>query len=125
MISKREIFIITKSFCKKYSINEGYADKKIVIYSDRYNHFEKHKDEYSSIDSYNESIEKIDEIIKSPDFISFNGDNKSLEFVKCLTDATLVAITISDKGELKVKTMFPINTSKKIKLQKKSFRNNN
>ena len=64
----------------------------------------------------------IDTIIREPDFISFNENNRSLEFVKRITDNTLVAVRVSQSRELKVKTLYPINDTKKEKLKAKAYK---
>ena len=64
----------------------------------------------------------MDEIIKHPEFISYNEKNKSLEFVRKMLDNTLVAVRVSLANELKVKTLYPINKIKKEKLKEHSFK---
>ena len=89
----------------------------MVIYQDRYSHIEKHKGEFYSVESYQQSVDSLADIIANPEFISFNTKNASLEFVKFISENTLVAVTISTSEELKVKTMYPISLEKYLKLK--------
>lgn len=118
---KKVIKIIDSSYIQKYNLPPIYKEKSIVLYEDRYQHFEKHKYEFSSIEAYKKSILNINEIINNPDFISLNDKNNSLEFVKKLDDNTLIAVRISSSKEFKIKTLYPISATKKAKLKEKSF----
>ena len=120
-MEKKLLFTITKSFCNKYRINEDLKGLDIVIYSDRFLHIEKHKNEYSDIGMYKYTIDNLHEIIKNPDFITVNNKNRSMNFIKKLEDNILVAITIDGKRELKVKTVFPISNVKYRVLKEKSL----
>ena len=82
MSNKRVLFTITKKYCRKYSINEEYARKDIVIYDYSYKHIAKHKDEFYSEDSYNFALNRIESIVSNPDFITININNKSMNLIK-------------------------------------------
>lgn len=95
--------------------------KNITLTAERIYHCEKHKNQYISENSYNKSISAIPEIIKNPDYVGFNEDNSSIQYVKKITDTTLVAVKISNKGSLKLRTVFPLtdfDLNKKLKSNK-------
>lgn len=116
------ISILDDHYINKYGLPNTYENKSIVLYDDRFSHFAKHKQEFSSEESYKISILNINTIIQNPDFICFNEKNKSLEFVKRMVDNTLVAVRVSQSNELKIKTLYPINDTKKEKLKAKAYR---
>lgn len=97
------------------------SPRNIILTADRIYHCEKHKSEYKDESSYNKSIESIPEIISNPDYIGFNESNNSVQYVKKLEDTTLIAVRISYKGALKLRTVFPLtefDLNKKIALKK-------
>ena len=60
-------------------------------------HCEKHKIEYSSIDSYYQAVQSIPLIIGEPDYIGL-FKNGNLQYVKKLDDISLVGIQIVKGG---------------------------
>lgn len=103
------------------ALNLDCSPRNILLTADRIYHCEKHKKQYKDEDSYNESMAHIPEIIKSPDYIGFNEANNSIQYVKQLKDTTLVAVRISYKGSLRLRTVFPLTEfdfNKKIALKK-------
>lgn len=97
------------------------SPRNILLTADRIYHCEKHKNQYNDENSYNTSIASIPEIISKPDYIGFNEANNSIQYVKKLEDATLVAVRISSKGSLRLRTVFPLtefDLNKKIASKK-------
>ncbi len=88
------------------------SPRNITLTADRIYHCEKHKNEYINVNSYNNSIESIPNIISNPDYIGFNASNNSIHYVKRLEDTTLVAIKLSYKGSLTLRTVFPLTEYK-------------
>lgn len=76
-------------------------------------HCEKHKSEYSSPSAYNEAIKSIPQIISNPDYVSQNSKNGNIQYIKRLTDISLVGVKITkgSKG-LIFRTIFPITEGK-------------
>ncbi|MEF2836075.1 MAG: hypothetical protein U0O41_08405 [Clostridia bacterium] len=76
-------------------------------------HCEKHKSEYSSTSAYNEAISNIPLIIKQPDFVGVNEKNGNIQYIKKLTDVSLIGVKItSNNNGLLFRTIFPITESK-------------
>lgn len=76
-------------------------------------HCEKHKTEYSSVSAYNEAITNIPLIIKEPDYIGINSKNGNIQYIKKLSDISLIGIKItSNDNGLLFRTIFPITESK-------------
>lgn len=93
-------------------LNLDCSPRNIVLTAERIYHCEKHKKEYKDELSYNQSIASIPKIIKSPDYIGFNKSNNSIHYVKKLEDTTLVAIRLSYRGALTLRTVFPLTEYK-------------
>lgn len=90
------------------TLNLDCSPRNIMLTAERIYHCEKHKSQYKNENSYIKSMENIPEIIKNPDYVGFNRSNNSIQYVKQLEDATLVAVRISYKGDLKLRTVFPL-----------------
>lgn len=94
------------------ALNLDCSPRNILLTADRIYHCEKHKNEYKDEHSYNHSISSIPEIISNPDYIGFNKSNNSIHYVKKLDDATLVAVRLSYRGALTLRTVFPLTEYK-------------
>ena len=116
MKKKTVIFTIDWNYINKYKLDSSFLNKKIVIYDDRYDHIEKHKNEFSSIDEYNNALLNVKLIVAEPDFIVIDDKRKCIEFIKTLNDNVLIAVRLSSSSELKIKSLYPINEVKKRKL---------
>lgn len=79
---------------------------------DRISHCQKHLNDFKNIESYNKSMEQIPNIISHPDYISFNTSNSSIEYIKRIDELTLVAIRLKSKGDLFLRSIYPISESK-------------
>ena len=108
---KKIIGKIPNSIINKYSMHDC-ENKNIVVYADRYIHFEGHKHEYINESSYNKSINSLGVIITSPDFVYENVANNSYEFYKKLDENVCLAVRISKGKDLKIRTLFPITEAK-------------
>lgn len=87
--------------------------QNISIWSPRIReHCEKHKNEYSSPNAYNQAIKSIPDIIQNPDYIGLHT-NGNIQYIKRLDDISLVGIKIikGDKNLL-FRTIFPITEDK-------------
>lgn len=94
------------------NLNLNCSPRNILLTADRLYHCEKHKSEYKNENSYNQSIVNIPKIISSPDYIGFNKSNNSIHYVKELEDTTLVAVRLSYRGALTLRTVFPLTEYK-------------
>lgn len=71
MNNKEVLGILTEEIARKFQLDK-HKGKKIVIYEDRKKYIEKHKDEYSSIDSFNKTVNNLSTIITTPDYVFYN-----------------------------------------------------
>ncbi len=75
-------------------------------------HCEKHKEEYTSPNSYNQAVKSIPLIISEPDYVGLHN-NGNIQYIKRLDDISLVGIQIvNGGGGLLFRTIFPISEVK-------------
>lgn len=117
-VTKKELLKINKDYVLKYLLDESFIGKSIVIYSDRYEHFKKHSLEFSSLEEYQNAVTNIQNIVCNPDFVSTDAKKNGMFFIKTFTDNAMVVVRISASKELKVRTLYPINNTKKDRLNK-------
>ena len=86
--------------------------RNIKFAYDRILHCEKHKSDFKDIQSYKKSIEMIPLIIHNPDYVGYNKKNNSIEYIKRIDEMTLVAIRIKPKGDLFLRSIYPISEVK-------------
>lgn len=94
-------------------LNLDLNPQNINIWSARIQeHCEKHKQDYSSPNAYNQAVKSIPLIIKEPDYIGLHK-NGNIQYVKRLDDISLVGIQIlKGSGNLLFRTIFPISEIK-------------
>lgn len=90
-------------------LNLNAKPRNIYMWSDRLNHCEKHKDDFSSEDEYIHSLESIPSIIKDPDYVGVHSNNKGIFYIKKLDSNCLVGITMDS---LLFRSMYPIKEGK-------------
>lgn len=125
MASKRfekKIGYINEDIIEKYNLYE-YAKKPIVRSLDLYAHIEKHKNDFKSKESYDFSIENIDNIILNPDFVYYEKDRKSLMYFKKLYEnvCVVVKLKLRENKNSYVASMYPISEQKLQKIIEKSY----
>lgn len=113
---KKIIFKITETYIKKYSISNEFIGKTVVLYDDRIEHIEKHKDEFID-DTLEDIINNLSSIVETPDFINIDEDKSGIQIIKKVKDNVLVAIRLSKSSELKIKSLYPISNTKYERLK--------
>lgn len=83
--------------------------RNIYMWSDRLEHCDKHKSDFSSEEEYENSLENIPLIINSPDYVGVHSNNKGIFYIKKLESNCLVGVTMDS---LLFRSMYPINESK-------------
>ncbi len=99
----------------KLNINEV----DIIFSKDKIEYTKKHKDDYKTYEDYKKLTELTPDIISNPDYISMHPSGKSIEYIKIIDEAIVVAVRVKPFGVLWVKTVFPI-TIDKFKTYEKS-----
>ena len=95
------------------ALNLDLKPQNINVWSTRIEeHCEKHKNEYSSPNAYNQAIKNIPLILKCPDYVGLHK-NGNLQYIKKLDDISLVGIQILyGNHNLLFRTIFPISDAK-------------
>ena len=118
----KKIGYINDNIIEKYNLYE-YSNKPIVRSLDLYAHIEKHKNDCKSKESYDYSIENIDNIIKKPDFVYYEKNRKSLLYLKKLYEhvCVVVKLKLRDNKNSYIASMYPISEQKLQKIIEKSY----
>jgi len=85
--------------------------KRILLWANRIEYTEKHKGNFQTADEYYECIKSIPSIIENPDYLGLPPHDDSIQFIKSMGRAIIVAVRISNKGKLSYRTMYPITDS--------------
>jgi hypothetical protein len=95
------------------ALNLNLKPQNINVWSTRIpEHCEKHKQDYSTPNSYNQAIQNIPLILKEPDYVGIHK-NGNIQYIKRLDDISLVGIQIlKGSGNLLFRTIFPISEAK-------------
>lgn len=118
-MAKEIIGYLSVDFCSKHNISQ-FSGKSIVVYKDRYSYFEKHKDEYKSESSYQQTISSLTDIISNPCFVFYNEDTNGIEFFAKIDETVLVAVRADlSATELKIRSIYPTNEGKLNNRKKK------
>ena len=96
------------------TLNLDLNPQNINIWSTRIpEHCEKHKNEYSTPNAYNQAVKNIPLIISQPDYIGVHKKNGNIQYIKRLDDISLVGVQIlKGSGNLLFRTIFPISEVK-------------
>ena len=111
--NKRQILKIgelTQEIIDLLQINE--KPRNIKIAYDRISHCNNHKRDFKSEQSYNKSMKLLPYIIKNPDYVGYNSNNNGIEYIKRIDDLTLVAVRLKTKGDLFLRSVYPISEAK-------------
>ena len=83
--------------------------RNIYMWSDRLQHCDKHKCDFSDETEYNESLENIPSIVQNPDYVGVHPNNKGIFYIKKLKSNCLVGVTMDS---LLFRSMYPIKEGK-------------
>ncbi len=101
---------LTQATINLLQINE--TPRNIKIAYDRIPHCNIHKNDFKNEQSYYKSMESIPTIIQNPDYVGYNSNNNSIEYIKRIDELTLVAIRLKLKGDLFLRSVYPISEAK-------------
>lgn len=91
---------------------EEHENKNIIKPYYLLEHIEKHKEEFSSLQSFYITLNKIKEIIEMPDYVFYDKKKRGLEYYKKLVDNVCVIVRISKKRELIIVSIYPVSEEK-------------
>lgn len=112
---------VSKEVAEQYNLQE-YEDQEIIQSLDLYVHTHKHIKEFNSVDSYNKTMTNIDLIIKSPYFVYYEKDRKSLLYFKEIDEyvCAVVKLKLRKNKENYVATVYPLSKNKVEKFKEKA-----
>lgn len=97
----------------KYWQLANHKNKPILVFDDRIEHVKsRHLSDFGSEEKIMDAYDKLNSIIKKPDFTFYNTKNNSIEFYKKYDDGLCVAVRVSSGKTLKVRSWFPVKDNK-------------
>ena len=86
-------------------------DTEIYLLSGRIKHLRDHEKDFVDSEEFNRCLNSIPDIIENPDYITVSPKNNSISFIKVLYQNVNVAVRVSERGTLTIRTMYPITTA--------------
>ena len=111
----KEVGRLDKKFCNKYGL-ENCTNFKIVQSLGLIYHAQKHMNDFVSVDSFNETMLKIKDVISYPYFVYYDTQKNSLKYYKKIVEYVCVVVNITST-EAFVSTAYPINKKNIDKLK--------
>lgn len=84
----------------------------IVVWGDRIQYIEKHKKDFKTEEEFKQHVEAMPEIINSPDYVGLHPKGDSIQYIKKIDEWMLVGVRIKVKGNLVVRSTYPITQDK-------------
>ena len=113
---------ISDEVVERYKLYD-YRNKEIVQSLDLYIHVAKHAKEFESVDSFNNTLNSIPEIISNPYFVYHDPSRNSLLYFKEIDEnvCTVVKLNLRKNKDSYVATVFPISKNKIDKYKELSY----
>lgn len=94
-----------------------HLNKPIIQSLRLYKHTVKHVEDFQSVDSYNHTMDGIKKVISNPYFIYYDKEKRSLRYYKYIDEYVCVLVKLTNKRQLYVSTVYPVNEEKIQKLE--------
>lgn len=94
---------------KRPAFAEQIKSNDIIMWDDRMEHIAKHRMNFSNIYDFDDYVKRIPEIVNEPDYIGVRDKDNSLQFIKQYNDNILVAVRVNTKGNLSLRTLYPVS----------------
>lgn len=113
---------ISREVAEKYKLYE-YQGVNIIQSMDLYVHVSKHREEFSSIDSYNHTLCSISDVISNPRFVYYDEVRNSLQYFKKIDEnvCVVVKLNLRKNKEVYVSTVYPVSEKKILKYIEQSY----
>jgi hypothetical protein len=102
-----KIGVLNQEVINLLNLNRSKCD--IILWEDRFKYIEKHKGDFKSEQEFYYHISQIPEIIENPDYVAKHPTTNSIEYIKRINELMLVAIRIRDKGNLALRSAYPLS----------------
>ncbi len=97
-------------------LEEPYLPAKIMLGEKNLEHMQKEHPE-----DFLKYGDQLEEILRSPDYVSLHPKDKSIQFIKELDDRVMVAVRLSKKGQLFARTLFVMSSEKWESYNRKGY----
>ena len=104
---------ISDEVVERYELYD-YRGQEIVQSLDLYLHIAKHIPEFESVDSYNNTISNISNIIANPYFVYYDPHRNSLMYFKEIDEnvCVVVKLNLRKNKDTYISTIYPISKNK-------------
>lgn len=117
----RYLGVLDEKIAEYWNIPE-HKNKPILVFDDRIEHVkERHLTDFENEQEIHKIYNLLPNIIKKPDYVYYNNNQKSLEYYKTIDKNICVAVRIGPGKTLKVRSWFTVKKSKIINRQKKEL----
>lgn len=116
----KKLGVVDGKYIKEFKLDK-HKDKPITQSLDLYIHIQKHIKQFKDVDSYNHTILNIDKIISQPYFVYYDREKNSLRYYKCIDEYVCAIVKLTNKRELYVATIYPVNKKTIDKLEQKQL----
>lgn len=107
---------ISDDLMRKY--NFSITNTEIIQSLDFYIHISKHIQEFSNIDSYNNSVDNLELIINDPYYVTYDTKRKSLLYYKKIDEFVCLVVKVTNSKDHYVATLYPVSEQKIINKMK-------
>lgn len=113
---------ISDDVIERYKLYD-YRNQEIVQSLDLYLHIAKHIPEFESVDSYNNTIANIPNIIENPYFVYYDPHRNSLMYFKEIDEnvCIVVKLNLRKNKDNYISTIYPISKAKIDRLKENSY----
>lgn len=113
---------ISNEVVERYKLYD-YREQEIVQSLDLFLHIAKHIPEFESVDSYNNTITNIPNIIENPDFVYYDPHRNSLMYFKEIDEnvCIVVKLNLRKNKDTYISTIYPISKNKIEKYKEASY----
>ncbi len=113
---------ISDEVVEKYKLYD-YRNQEIVQSLDLYLHIAKPIPEFESVDSYNNTISNIPNIIKNPEFVYYDLHRNSLMYFKEIDEnvCIVVKLNLRKNKDTYISTIYPISKAKIDRYKEASY----
>ena len=114
---------INDNIADEWNIN-AYSGNPIYQSSSFFKHVQRHIKDFESIDSFQNALINVQDIILNPNFVCYNNTNKSLEYYKKLNEFVCIAVKLNEKNnKFYVTTLYPVRKDRAEKKLEKNMLN--
>ncbi len=122
---KKVVGQINDEVVDRYELYD-YRGRDVIQSMDLYIHIAKHRNEFQSIDSYNNTLSNIENIIAKPNFVYYEKQRNTLLYFKKIDENVCVVVRLELRAnkDCFIASIYPVSESKITRLKEQSYINN-